>query len=294
MLSMETIPPPTISLPTSLLYHSDLPRGVILTWLQLRGLATQAAEDTYQTQPLNLTQVAALTNLSTNTLYSHLATLRSLGMLHWQAADKGCIIISFPAEDMAPADEPPAAQPEPAPTSPLSRNPGIPESPQPPSPLPPNQSGRRRREKRGVLQESRKPGNSTQNSSPGPPLTPPGSVPRSPVTLYRACMHLTLNAAQRQQVEETVSDPELWADSLDHWRTHGWNPRNLPGLLDFYSRGGPPMCRFCHPERQEDPRPSRPPRAPTPLESTLQAIAEIRAEQAEQNTCLPTPYPSSR
>jgi hypothetical protein len=314
MLSMETIPPPTISLPTSLLYHSGLQRSVLFTWVQLRGLAAQLPSGACQTPPLRVAQLAHLTGICEATLYIHLAVLRTAQALDWRPTGRGSLIVSFPAMDepepeppdpAANSAEQPPANPQPsdlnsasAAPAPALQNSRILES----APLlsltpPPQNTGRRRREKRHADQISRKPENKTElaaQASPGPPISPPGQVPRSPVALYRACMHLTLNAAQRQQVEETVSDPELWADSLDHWRTHGWNPRNLPGLLDFYSRGGPPMCRFCHPERQEDPRPSRPPRAPTPLESTLQAIAEIRAEQAEQNTCLPTPYPSSR
>lgn len=26
---------------------------------------------------------------------------------------------------------------------------------------------------------------------------------------------------------------------------HRWNPRNLPGMLDLYRRGGADFCRYC-------------------------------------------------
>jgi hypothetical protein len=111
---------------------------------------------------------------------------------------------------------------------------------------------------------------------------PCAPTPGSPVAVYRECMHSSLNAAQQRQIEASVDDPELWAESLDHWRTHGWNPRNLHGILDFYQRGGPAMCRYCHPELQG----ARSGARLTPLESTLQAIQELREEEA--NSPLPT------
>jgi hypothetical protein len=53
-----------------------------------------------------------------------------------------------------------------------------------------------------------------------------------------------LNAAQQARLDQ-VADLPRWQATLAHWQEHGWNPRNLPGLLDLYGRGGPAACRSC-------------------------------------------------
>jgi hypothetical protein len=58
-----------------------------------------------------------------------------------------------------------------------------------------------------------------------------------PVSVYRSLAHLTPNASQRRILVSTVTNLPLWQSTLEHWLTHGWNPRNLTGMLDLYTRG---------------------------------------------------------
>jgi hypothetical protein len=65
------------------------------------------------------------------------------------------------------------------------------------------------------------------------------------VKLYRQVMHLTASESQRQTIVDTVTDVDLWRDTLEHWASHGWRPTNLPGMLDSYQRGGSAACASC-------------------------------------------------
>jgi hypothetical protein len=45
-------------------------------------------------------------------------------------------------------------------------------------------------------------------------------------------------------LQQQVTDLPRWRLTLEHWLAHRWNPRNLPGMLDLYRRGGPSHCRY--------------------------------------------------
>ncbi len=89
--------------------------------------------------------------------------------------------------------------------------------------------------------------------------------------LYRALTRISPNPTQRAGIAAVVDDLHLWQSTLEHWLTHGWNPRNLPGILELYSRGGPSGCRFCGSTPASSSKPN-------PLEQTLSALDEIRKE----------------
>ncbi len=81
-----------------------------------------------------------------------------------------------------------------------------------------------------------------------PKKSPPAGPPlpaNSPAALYRQLAHLTPNPAQRELLEKQVHDLPRWRETLEHWLAHRWNPRNLPGMLDLYRRGGAGECRYC-------------------------------------------------
>lgn len=65
------------------------------------------------------------------------------------------------------------------------------------------------------------------------------------VEIYRRLTNLRPNAAQRAQIAAAVTDLVAWQGSLEHWLAHHWNPRNIPGQLDLYQRGGASACRYC-------------------------------------------------
>ena len=70
-----------------------------------------------------------------------------------------------------------------------------------------------------------------------------------------------------------VTDLGRWQASLEHWLSHAWNPRNLPGLLELYARGGPAACRYCLKSR-----PNSQAKALTPLDQNFSAIDDLRKE----------------
>ena len=53
------------------------------------------------------------------------------------------------------------------------------------------------------------------------------------------------NQVQRAEILRRVEDNDLWYRAVEHWLTHKWNPKNIPGMLDLYTRGGPEGCRVC-------------------------------------------------
>jgi hypothetical protein len=81
--------------------------------------------------------------------------------------------------------------------------------------------------------------------------------------IYRSLARLTPNPAQRDLLRQQVHDLPRWRQTLEHWLAHRWNPRNLPGMLDLYRRGGASHCRYC-------------PTAQAPR--TAQAFQQLRAQ----------------
>jgi hypothetical protein len=66
-------------------------------------------------------------------------------------------------------------------------------------------------------------------------------------SLYLTHTRLHLNRAQRELLAGQVLDLDRWRLTLEHWMAHRWSPRNVPGMLDLYTRGGPEFCHSCRP-----------------------------------------------
>ena len=66
---------------------------------------------------------------------------------------------------------------------------------------------------------------------------------QSPVFSYRSLVHHMPNITQQRIIESMVTDIHLWQQTLEHWLGHGWNPRNITGILQLYERGGISGCR---------------------------------------------------
>jgi hypothetical protein len=102
---------------------------------------------------------------------------------------------------------------------------------------------------------------------------PLSKVPATdPISAYRSLAHLTPNASQQRILSSAVTDLPLWQGTLDHWLMHGWNPRNITGMLELYARGGAAGCRFClkkHLPKQEP---------KTAQEQTHEALEDLRRE----------------
>jgi len=80
---------------------------------------------------------------------------------------------------------------------------------------------------------------------------------------YRRQTGITPNPIQRQLLADQVIDLALWEITLEHWLSHGWNPRNIAGQLDLYQRGGPSGCHYCRKD---------------PLNQTLENLNQLRKE----------------
>ena len=112
-------------------------------------------------------------------------------------------------------------------------------------------------------------------------LDPPIKDAADPQTTYRALTHLHPSAAQTRLLIDQVHDTSLWQATLEHWLSHGWNPRNLAGQIELYQRGGPSGCRQC---RDPDPAPAaHSERIIRPAHnSTLDVIEKMRKEIRER------------
>lgn len=295
-------PPNTLYIPAHLAYDPRLPPVLLQTWIQLRGLAWGH----HVTPCMTVPEMASILGKHHSTLYRHMSLLRNLGVLSWRATGSGTITVSFDPPECSPlppfgsAAGPPGAQGESPPVildsqnremaSPLSStapDPSfgsvvlpVPQTGIPPSPL---SSSAIENQQGGEFEG----GSAGQNLAPAPlPGAvggPPGSSPLPPVPdavdLYRSLVHLTPKPFQRRLIRLRVADLPLWQSTLEHWVAHAWNPRNLPGLLDLYTRGGPSACLYCS---LASPPASAPPTGPaSPLQHTLTAIDALFDPPAE-------------
>jgi hypothetical protein len=68
-----------------------------------------------------------------------------------------------------------------------------------------------------------------------PPAPSPAAAPDHPAVL--AYTHLTghpVPAEPAAAIAATVSDPDAWEQVIRMWQDHGWNMRNVAGMLDRY------------------------------------------------------------
>ena len=269
-------------IPSELLFQSGLPPGQVLTWIQLRSLAGEAS----YTPPLPVQVLASRIGKSSATLYCHLGGLRRTGLLDWFSGPSGLIVV-FPASTSPVVQSPsPVSAQTPVEGQPVERPPedeagcedqgGAENLPNPSlslalhrirvdSSLQESASLKLLIKNQELIDARERP----KNRSSPPDSDPPES---SPASVYREFARLTLNAVQRRVLAEQVQDLPRWRSTLEHWSAHRWNPRNLPGMLDLYRRGGASACRFC----------SKP--APT---TALQAVEILR--QRYSNPAAPDP-----
>ncbi len=99
---------------------------------------------------------------------------------------------------------------------------------------------------------------------------PPCAASNDPAAVFRQVFGFNVRSNQRPLLNGQVSDLKAWQTTLEHWLMHGWNPKNLTGMIDLYRRGGPEQCHFC---RREQPRP---PKA-LPLNQTQQVLQDLYA-----------------
>ena len=229
------LPPRGVFVPTELIYNPDLSSHPLRTWIQLRGLAWGKSE----TPQLSMGQLQELLSRSRSTIYGHMALLRSWDALRWRPSENGTLIISFPV------------------SLPMFNQPGF-KSGESDKAAPPIT-------KLITIDSKNIMGDSPVLDSGQVETThqnPPGRD-ASPVAVYRGLAKIKPNQVQRAEILRQIEDNDLWYRTVEHWLTHKWNPKNIPGILDLYKRGGPGLCRAC---------------SGKDWKSQLETIKEMRAE----------------
>ena len=272
------LPPRGVIVPTEIMFGMNLSPQVRDTWVLLRALAWGRQE----TPRLSLRQLTELTGKEQSTLYGHMAHLRDRGALRWRPAGEGTLIVSFPDFASSEADasqnsnilenaSAPSVEFSVDPTlnsnvsersySETLEKPSLNDSPdtnidiekelkrEAPFQNPGIACTGEAFSKQSPLQDTQHLENASPQPDTGAPvragLRPTPIESPSPLDLYRTLSGLTPNKAQRLLIQDEVSDPALWRLSLEHWLGHGWNPRNVNGMLDLYGRGGAAGCRHC-------------------------------------------------
>jgi hypothetical protein len=88
----NALPPRGIFVPTTLIFHADLPPAPLRTWMQLRCLAWTG----WSTPPLTVAELASHLGIHPARLSRHLAQLKDSLALSWRIAGNEKIIITFP------------------------------------------------------------------------------------------------------------------------------------------------------------------------------------------------------
>ncbi len=93
-----------------------------------------------------------------------------------------------------------------------------------------------------------------------------------PVDIYHSLAGLKPNPVQRRMMQTSITNLSLWRAVVEHWLFHGWNPKNISGMLELYLRGGASGCQYCH----ADQKPAQ--KAKSGPASTHEALEELRRE----------------
>ena len=274
--------PRYVQVPAAMVYDEMIPETVRFTYVMLRGLAWGSLE----TPAVSMDQLTEVTGKKQSAIYKHMAFLRDRGALLWRPAGHGTIIVSFPdnLDDSSTSIECGVDEIN-------SKGLGFSQSPE-------NNSINMEKPFIKLNQESKLNEEVIKNT----PFHVSGKHPMDveyakhtprngtkSLSLYKSLTNLTPNRTQRRQILDQVTDLDLWRSTLEHWLTHGWNPRNVQGILNLYTQGGPDFCRFCHPKKAD----SKPPI----LDHTAQRerdriearkiIEEARARKATRENSLP-------
>lgn len=116
----------------------------------------------------------------------------------------------------------------------------------------------------GIAKASKTPGKKLAKPKQKPAPSPSPSPIKSPrpkegrgerdpnlddpaVIAYRDKAKTTPDETQRAAiVGGAIADIERWKLDITHWLGHGWNKRNVTGILAFYQNGGGATCSMCH------------------------------------------------
>lgn len=88
------LPPRGIFVPIQMVFNTQLPSVVVITWIQLRSLAWRG----WATPPLSLPELASLIGIHPARLQKHLAELQDASALVCRSNRDGKLILSFPEQ----------------------------------------------------------------------------------------------------------------------------------------------------------------------------------------------------
>ena len=66
------------------------------------------------------------------------------------------------------------------------------------------------------------------------------------IAIVRGICHHGCDDIQAELVIKEIVDMDKWKAALIHWMGHGWNPRNVTGMIDSYKNGGEAACLMCN------------------------------------------------
>jgi hypothetical protein len=237
-----------IFVPCALIYNPDLPPSVFHTWVQLRGLAGDGKE----TPALSMKQLTDITAKSSSTLYRHVTQLRFWNLLRWRTSGQGRVMVIFENNLGNTLLENKGSERKGFPDSKNWESPSLKD-------LISNEDHRGLKEAQNPI-----------------PRIDSKDREKGPLAIYRTLTRIKPNQVQRQHIKAQVKDPDLWYDTIVHWLAHRWNPKNIPGMLELYQRGGAEHCRFCSPEQSK---------------SQIEVLQELREEIEHGNTRSNTENP---
>jgi hypothetical protein len=93
-MAQPLLPPHGIFIPTHMIFNTQLPSAVLVTWIQLRCLAWGG----WYTPPMSISKLASLIGIHPARLYRHLSHLQEISALSWRMTKDGKLILAFPEE----------------------------------------------------------------------------------------------------------------------------------------------------------------------------------------------------
>jgi hypothetical protein len=93
-MNHSLLPPRGVFVPTQLIFNTQLPAAVLVTWIQLRCLAWKG----WVTPPFTIPELASLISIHPARLNRHLSQLQEISALACRSTEDGKLVLSFPVE----------------------------------------------------------------------------------------------------------------------------------------------------------------------------------------------------
>ena len=93
-MAQPLLPPRGIFIPTHMIFNTQFPPAVLVTWIKLRCLAWKG----WITPPLSIPELASLIGIHPTRLHKHLSQLLEISALSCRTTQGGKLILSFTEE----------------------------------------------------------------------------------------------------------------------------------------------------------------------------------------------------